>query len=76
MEALIYRKPMVIVPNPEWTRTVGVEDARCLAKKVNAVVVSDITLDNLLEAMKDAATKELPIFSNGSDNLANMILDL
>ena len=76
LEALIYRKPMIIVPNPEWTRTVGVEDARFLAKKVNAVVVSDITLDNLLEAMKDAANRELPIFSNGSDNLANMILDL
>jgi len=76
LEALIYRKPMVIVPNPEWTRTVGIKDARCLAKKVNAAVVSDITLNNLLEAMEDAANRELPVFSNGSNILANLILEL
>lgn len=76
LEALIYRKPMVIVPNPEWTRTVGIEDARYLAKKVNAVVVSVITQETLLEAMERAANRELPELINGSNNLANLILEL
>ena len=76
LEALMYRKPMVIVPNPEWTRTVGIEDARCLAEKVNAVVISEITLDNLLKAMEDAAKRVLPFYKNGSDNLANLIIEI
>lgn len=74
LEAVAYRKPVVIVPNPEWTRTVGVEDARCLAKKVNAVVVSEITLENILDAIEEAGKKELPVLPDGSANLASLIL--
>jgi UDP-N-acetylglucosamine--N-acetylmuramyl-(pentapeptide) pyrophosphoryl-undecaprenol N-acetylglucosamine transferase len=33
LEALVYRKPTVVVPNPEWTRTAGVEDAKILRQK-------------------------------------------
>ena len=76
LEALVYRKPTVVVPNPEWTRTAGVEDAKCLAKKVNAILVSEITLSNLLDAIERARNTAPPFFPDGAEKLAELILKL
>jgi UDP-N-acetylglucosamine--N-acetylmuramyl-(pentapeptide) pyrophosphoryl-undecaprenol N-acetylglucosamine transferase len=76
LEALIYKKPTVIVPNPEWTRTAGVEDAKCLAKKVNALLVSEITLRNLIEAIEMSRKTSAPKFSDGAKTLADLVLKL
>lgn len=76
LEALAYRKPIVIVPNPEWTRTAGMEDARCLAKKVNAVLVSELTLSSLLGAIEEARQRALPTLRDGAEALTSLILEL
>jgi len=74
IETLVYKKPVVLVPNPEWTRTAGIEDAKHLAAKVNAVLVSEISLDSLLSAIKEAKKRKVPAFPNGALNLANLIM--
>jgi UDP-N-acetylglucosamine:LPS N-acetylglucosamine transferase len=74
LEALIYKKPVVIVPNPEWTRGATAEDAKQLTKKINAVLVSEITVETLLKAIKEAKKREIPTFQDGAKNLANLIL--
>lgn len=74
LEALIYRKPTVVVPNPEWTRTAGVEDAKHLVRKVNAVLVSEISLGRLMDAIEEARVKEIPVFPDGAERLAEVIL--
>jgi len=76
LEALVYRKPTVVVPNPEWTRTAGVEDARQYAKKVNAVLVSEITSENLLNAIEEARRRKYPELTDGATKLADLILRL
>ena len=76
LEALVYRKPTVIVPNPEWTRTAGVEDARYLARKVNALLVSEISLNNLLTAIEEAKRRRFPKFPDGAQKLADVILNM
>lgn len=76
LEALVYRKPIVALPNPEWTRTAGVEDAKYLARKVNAVLVSEIGLAKLLDAIEEARTRKLPVFSDGAQRLADIIFSL
>jgi UDP-N-acetylglucosamine--N-acetylmuramyl-(pentapeptide) pyrophosphoryl-undecaprenol N-acetylglucosamine transferase len=76
LEALVYRKPIVVVPNPEWTRTVGVEDARQYAKKVNAVLVSEITLENLLKGIEEAKSKKPPTLVDGAQRLSDIIVSL
>ncbi|MEM3566633.1 MAG: glycosyltransferase [Candidatus Bathyarchaeia archaeon] len=76
LEAVVYRKPTVVVPNPEWTRTAGIEDAKHYVKKVNAVLVSEITLENILNAIEKAKENYLPSLPDGAENLANMILNL
>jgi len=76
LEALVYGKPTVIVPNPEWTRTAGVEDARYLAKKVNAVLVSEITLGNILDAIEKSREISPPEFPDGAEALADLVLEL
>jgi len=76
LDSLVYKKPIVIVPNPEWTRTAGAEDANFLAEKVNAVLISEITLGNLLNAMDEAKRRNVLMFPNGAKNLANKIVEL
>jgi UDP-N-acetylglucosamine--N-acetylmuramyl-(pentapeptide) pyrophosphoryl-undecaprenol N-acetylglucosamine transferase len=77
--AVVHRKPVVLVPNPEFTtidRSGGVEDARYLATKVNAVMVSEIRTERLLDAIKEARKAKVPTLPNGAEKLANMILEL
>ena len=76
LEAVVYRKPMVIVLNPEWKRTVGRSDAEIFAEKVNAAFVWDVNLENLLKAMEEAKRRTFPIFEDGAKNLAEAILRL
>jgi len=76
LDSLVYRKPMVLVPNPEWTRTAGLEDAEFLAEKANAVLVSEITVENLVNAVEDARKRTVPSFPNGAENLAEKLLEL
>jgi len=76
LEALVYRKPIVVVPNPEWTRTAGVEDAKRYARKVNAVLISEIKLENLLGAIEEAKRREYPKLQDGAANLADLVLRL
>jgi len=76
LEATVYKKPVLLVPNPEWTRTGGPEDAKYLARKINAVLVSEIRLDNLLDAIKEAKERKVPTLPDGAQNLANMIMKL
>lgn len=74
LEAMNYQKPVVLVPNPEWTRTGTVEDAKQLAKKINAVLISQIRVETLLEAIGEARGRHVPVFQDGAKNLANLIL--
>ncbi|MEM2952752.1 MAG: glycosyltransferase [Candidatus Bathyarchaeia archaeon] len=74
LEALVYRKPMVMVLNPEWKRTVGRSDAEIFAEKVNAVFVWDVKLESLLKAIEEAKRRSLPVFEDGAGKLAEMIL--
>jgi len=76
LEAVAYGKPTLLVPNPEWTRTAGVKDAEYFVKKVNAVLVSDIELENLLNAIDEARKRRVPMLPNGAKNLANEITKL
>jgi len=53
-----------------------VKDAKYLAKKVNAILVSEITLSSLLDAIKRSGEMSLPKFRDGAKNLADLILKL
>ena len=74
--AVVYKKPVVLVLNPEWTRTVGAEDAEYLARKINAVFVSETRMESLLNAIKEARNRKVPTLQDGAENLANMIIEL
>ncbi|MEJ2240678.1 MAG: glycosyltransferase [Candidatus Bathyarchaeota archaeon] len=74
--AVVYKKPVVIVLNPEWTRTVGKEDAAYLARKINAVFVSETHLETLLNAIENAKNTEIPLLQSGAENLAKIIIKL
>jgi hypothetical protein len=53
-----------------------VEDARQYAKKVNAVLVSEITSENLLNAIEEARRRKYPELTDGATKLADLILRL
>ena len=75
-ESVVYKKPVVLVPNPEWTRTASMEDARYLAKKLNIVLVSEIKTKNLLDSINEARKRKIPVLPDGAQNLANEIIKL
>lgn len=76
LEAVIYGKPIVMVLNPEWRRTVGKSDAEFFAEKLNAIFIWDINLENLLSAIEEAMKKKKPVFADGAKKLAELILKL
>ncbi|MEM2202649.1 MAG: glycosyltransferase [Candidatus Bathyarchaeia archaeon] len=76
LEAIVYRKPTVVVPNPEWTRTAGIEDAKHYVRKVNAVLVSELSLEAILNAIEKSRLSKPPALPDGAENLANMILNI
>jgi UDP-N-acetylglucosamine:LPS N-acetylglucosamine transferase len=76
LEAASLKKPLVVVLNKELTRTVGIEDAEVFAKKINAILLSEISLGNLNEAIEEAKKRKPPELINGAEKLASLILDL
>ncbi len=73
---LIYKKPVVLVPNPEWTRTGTPEDAKYLARKLNAVLVSEMETEILLDAIGEARKRKVPTIPNGAKKLADLVMNL
>ena len=76
LEAVVYKKPSVIVPNPELTRTSSKRDFKIFAKKVGAAFVSEINLERLIDAIEKAKNTEIPALRDGAEVLADMILNL
>jgi len=76
LEAVVYKKPVVLVLNPEYTRGASPKDAAYLAKKINAVLVSKIELENLLDAIDEAKKRKIPTLPNGAENLAKITIGL
>jgi len=76
LETVAYGKPSVVVVNPEWIRTVGFEDAKHLAKKTNAVLISKITTESLIDAIKEAKNRKVPTFTSGAERLSDIILKM
>lgn len=76
LESAVYRKPIVMVLNPEWTRTVGKIDAQILAKKLGATFIADIDLMKLTKAIENAKSNKAPELIDGAKILAKKILAL
>lgn len=72
---LTYRKPTVIVYNPEWRIATGLKDARILARKLNAILVESPTPAAIRAAIEEAARRRLPSYIDGGDVLAHEILE-
>jgi UDP-N-acetylglucosamine--N-acetylmuramyl-(pentapeptide) pyrophosphoryl-undecaprenol N-acetylglucosamine transferase len=76
LESALYRKPIVMVLNPEWTRTVGKIDAQILAKKIGATFIADVNLTTLIKAIENAKSNKAPELIDGAKILASKILTL
>jgi UDP-N-acetylglucosamine--N-acetylmuramyl-(pentapeptide) pyrophosphoryl-undecaprenol N-acetylglucosamine transferase len=76
LEAVVYKKPSVIVPNPELKRTFPRRDSEIFAKKVGATFLSDITLESLLDAIEEAKNNKIPLLKDGAKVLAEIVLNL
>jgi UDP-N-acetylglucosamine:LPS N-acetylglucosamine transferase len=76
LEAASLKKPLVVVLNKELTRTVGFEDAEIFTKKINAILLSEISVRNLTEAIEKAKKQKPPELINGAEKLASLILDI
>jgi UDP-N-acetylglucosamine--N-acetylmuramyl-(pentapeptide) pyrophosphoryl-undecaprenol N-acetylglucosamine transferase len=76
LEAAVYKKPSIIVPNPELKRTFPRRDSEIFAQKVGATILSDLTLESLVDAIETAKKRQVPVLRDGAKVLAGMILNL
>jgi UDP-N-acetylglucosamine:LPS N-acetylglucosamine transferase len=77
LETIAYRKHTLLVPPyAEWTRTASAKDAEYFARKLNYMLVTEITPTNLLKGIKEAAKREIPNLPDGARNLAERILEM
>ena len=75
-EAIIYKKPLIIVHNPELKRTANEEDMRLLAKKVNAKYLTEVNTNKIIEAIKEMEEYTPLDFPDGTENVTKLILNI
>lgn len=73
-EAVLYEKPLIIVFNPELTRTANTEDMKLLARKVNAPFLDRPDSNKILDLIQQSSSEKTPQFKNGRENLTQIIL--
>jgi UDP-N-acetylglucosamine--N-acetylmuramyl-(pentapeptide) pyrophosphoryl-undecaprenol N-acetylglucosamine transferase len=76
LETVAYKKPTVMVLNPEWKHTVGKTDAELFAKKVGAIFIAEINLKRLMDAIEKAKEMHIPVLRDGAKVLADIIINL
>jgi UDP-N-acetylglucosamine:LPS N-acetylglucosamine transferase len=76
LQAATYKKPAVIIPDPELKRTFPKKDSELFAKKVGAVFLSELSLDLLVDAIEQAKHRKTPLLPDGAKVLADLILNL
>jgi UDP-N-acetylglucosamine--N-acetylmuramyl-(pentapeptide) pyrophosphoryl-undecaprenol N-acetylglucosamine transferase len=76
LEAAAYKKPSIIVPDPELKRTFPLRDSEIFAKKVGATILSDLTLESLVDAIEKTKKRKVPLLIDGAKVLAEIILNL
>jgi UDP-N-acetylglucosamine:LPS N-acetylglucosamine transferase len=76
LEAAAYKKPSVIVPDPELKRTFPKEDSEFFAKKVGATILSNPTLKTLMDAIEKSKSNKVPVLKDGAEVLADLILNI
>jgi UDP-N-acetylglucosamine--N-acetylmuramyl-(pentapeptide) pyrophosphoryl-undecaprenol N-acetylglucosamine transferase len=76
LEAAAYKKPSIIVPDPELKRTFSRRDTEIFAKKVGATILSDLTLESLVDAIEKTKKRKVPLLIDGAKVLADIILNL
>jgi UDP-N-acetylglucosamine--N-acetylmuramyl-(pentapeptide) pyrophosphoryl-undecaprenol N-acetylglucosamine transferase len=76
LETVAYKKPTVMVLNPELKRTVGKTDAELFAKKVGAIFIAEINLKRLMDAIEKAKKMHIPVLRDGAKVLADIIINI
>lgn len=74
LDATVYKKPSIIVPNPELKRTFPKRDSEIFAKKLGAIFLSDFNLESLVDAIEEATKSKPPVLKDGAKALADIVL--
>jgi len=73
--ALTYRKPTIVVPNPEWRLTAGAEDAKILAEKLGICYREELEPEVLKASIDECIGKIPREYRDGAGELVKYILD-
>ncbi|MEM1611571.1 MAG: glycosyltransferase [Sulfolobales archaeon] len=73
--ALTYRKPTIIVPNPEWRLTAGSEDAKILAEKLGICYQEKLDPKTLRISIDECRKKVPRTYVDGAEELARFLLN-
>jgi UDP-N-acetylglucosamine:LPS N-acetylglucosamine transferase len=73
--ALTYRKPTIIVPNPEWRLTAGKEDAKILADKLGICYQENLDPEALRISIEECKKRVPRVYIDGAEELAKFLLN-
>ncbi|MGC9010066.1 MAG: UDP-N-acetylglucosamine--N-acetylmuramyl-(pentapeptide) pyrophosphoryl-undecaprenol N-acetylglucosamine transferase [Sulfolobales archaeon] len=73
--ALTYKKPTIIIPNPNWRLTAGYEDARILAEKLGVCYQESLDPEKLLDAIERCKRMRPREYRDGAEELAKEIFE-
>lgn len=76
LEALVYKKHVVVVSYPKWTRAADPEETRIFAGKLNAPILTAISPSAFEAAVEEARRREVPVLRDGTGYLVEAILAL
>ncbi|MEZ0290373.1 MAG: glycosyltransferase [Sulfolobales archaeon] len=71
--ALTYRKPVILIPNPNWRLTAGAEDAKILAEKLNICYEERLEPRVILERVEECRKRVPREYPDGAERLSREI---
>ena len=75
VESATYGKSCVVVVYPGWAKAADLEETQMFAEKINAVFLTEVKPESLVNAIEEAKNRNVPVFKNGAKALIDEILD-
>lgn len=76
IEAASYRKNIVLVRYPEWTKAGSWEDTIKFSKKINAPLIRDLTSESIINSIEAAYKRRNTELVNGTKKLVKAIIEV
>ena len=73
-EAIMYNKPLIIVPNKNLKRTASLQEISFLSNKLKVKIITNVSAKKLLTLIQNMKQEQYPKLDNGTKQIKNIVL--